>query len=120
MAGGLGAFICGGCLDHYVAVMAEFRRTGREDPPPWHAMSDADLLGKLPLIARTGAQVDRFLVDWVRLVRARGLSWAQVGGALGISRQAAWERFARQVETPREPAVAEPGGPGPDLAADTA
>ncbi|NUR07942.1 MAG: hypothetical protein HOQ45_13170 [Nocardioidaceae bacterium] len=100
MAGGLGAFICGSCLDHFAGVFAELRRTGREDPPPWHSMSDADLLGKLPLIARTGAQVDRFLVDWVRLVRSRGLSWAQVGGALGISRQAAWERFARQVEAP--------------------
>jgi len=102
MAGGLGAFICGSCLDRYSDALAEFRRTGREDPPPWQSMSDADLLGRLPLIARTGAQVDRFLVEWVRVVRGRGLSWAQVGGALGITRQAAWERFARLVEPPRE------------------
>jgi hypothetical protein len=101
MAGGLGAFICGSCLDRHASAMAEHRRTGRSDPPPWEAMSDADLLARLPLIARTGAQVDRFLVDWVRVLRGRGLSWAQVGGALGISRQAAWERFARLVE-PRD------------------
>ena len=113
MAGGLGAFICGSCLDHYGRVLADFRRSGREEPPPWQAMSDADLLAKLPLIARTGAQVDRFLVEWVRLVRERGLSWAQVGGALGISRQAAWERFARLVETPPAAVVPidEPGEP---------
>jgi hypothetical protein len=101
MAGGLGAFICGSCLDHYAGVIAEFRRTGREQAPAWEGMSDADLLARLPLIAQTGAQVDRFLVDWVRVVRSRGLSWAQIGGALGISRQAAWERFARLVEPPR-------------------
>jgi hypothetical protein len=27
-------------------------------------------------------------------LRQRGLSWAQIGGALGISRQSAWERFS--------------------------
>lgn len=114
MAGGLGAFMCASCLDHYAGVAAEHRRSGREDPPPWDGMSDADLLGRLPLIAQTGAQVDRYLVDWVRLVRGRGLSWAQVGGALGISRQAAWERFARAVEPrPAEvPRHAEPSGAG--------
>jgi hypothetical protein len=114
MAGGLGAFICGSCLDRFAGAAAEHRRSGRQDPPAWDGMSDADLLGRLPLIAQTGAQVDRYLVDWVRLLRGRGLSWAQVGGALGISRQAAWERFARAVE-PRvaaAPRDAEPSGAG--------
>lgn len=30
----------------------------------------------------------------VRLAREQGASWTDVGSALGISRQAAWERFA--------------------------
>jgi ATP-dependent Clp protease ATP-binding subunit ClpX len=30
----------------------------------------------------------------VDLLRERGVSWAVIGDALGISRQAAWERFA--------------------------
>lgn len=29
--------------------------------------------------------------------RARGVSWTVIGEALGISRQAAWERFSRRV-----------------------
>lgn len=94
MVGGLGAFMCGRCLDYYAGVVARVRETGREDPPPWHDMSDADLLGKLPLIEQSGAQVDRFLAEWVQLLRARNISWAQIGKALGVSRQAAWERFA--------------------------
>lgn len=94
MVGGLGAFMCGDCLDYYARDVAEQRRTGIEKPPPWNDMSDADVLGKLPLIAQAGAQVDRFLAEWVGLARSRGLSWAEIGKALGVSRQAAWERFA--------------------------
>jgi len=29
----------------------------------------------------------------VELLRSRKISWAQIGAALGISRQSAWERF---------------------------
>ena len=30
----------------------------------------------------------------VGLAREQGASWTDVGGAIGVSRQAAWERFA--------------------------
>ena len=30
----------------------------------------------------------------VELLRSREVSWAQIGAALGISRQSAWERFS--------------------------
>ena len=56
-------------------------------------MSDADLLSKLPLIAATSEQVDDFMRDWIKLVRSRKISWAEIGKVMGISRQAAWERF---------------------------
>jgi len=97
LVGGLGAFMCGDCVDHYVESVASFRRTGEDNPPPWRDMSDPDVLGKLSLIVQTGAQVDRFLVEWVQLARSRKLSWAEIGKALGISRQAAWERFSREI-----------------------
>jgi ClpX C4-type zinc finger len=103
LVGGLGAFMCGSCVDYYAGVVAEARRTGEERPPPWETMSDADILGKLALIVQTGAQVDSFLVEWVQLARSRKLTWAEIGKALGVSRQAAWERFARDgaAATPR-------------------
>jgi ClpX C4-type zinc finger len=97
LVGGLGAFMCGDCLAYYSDMVAEFRRTRTEVPPPWDSMSGPDILGKLALIVRTGAQVDRFLVEWVQLARSRKLSWAEIGKALGVSRQAAWERFARAI-----------------------
>jgi hypothetical protein len=61
-------------------------------------MTDAELLSKLPLIAATSDQVDEFLRDWVQLLRSRKISWAEIGKVMGISRQAAWERFREVVD----------------------
>lgn len=60
----------------------------------WDEMSDADLLEKLPLILQSAAQNDRFAQDWVDLIRSRDISWAHIGQVLGVSRQAAWQRFS--------------------------
>ena len=35
-----------------------------------------------------------FLSEQVGILRAREISWAEIGAALGISRQAAWDRFS--------------------------
>jgi ATP-dependent Clp protease ATP-binding subunit ClpX len=32
--------------------------------------------------------------ELIHEIRTRGVSWARIGEALGVSRQAAWERFA--------------------------
>lgn len=103
LVGGLGAFICGGCVDHCAEVVASFRATGSDNPPPWETMSGPDILGKLSLIVQTGEQVDCFLTEWVQLARSRKLSWAEIGKALGTSRQAAWERFGGRPATPPSP-----------------
>lgn len=51
----------------------------------------------LAAVSRTREVADR--LDWVLLslvgeARAEGLSWAQVGAALGVSKQAAHKRYA--------------------------
>lgn len=38
--------------------------------------------------------VDKLQSDLVRRARASGLTWTEIGGALGVSRQSAWQRFA--------------------------
>lgn len=96
--GGLGAMICENCVEHYHAVFQSQSRSRKAAVPPWEAMSDAEILSNLPLISQTGDQVDEFLVEWVQLARSRKLSWAEIGKAMGTSRQAAWERFAQRVE----------------------
>jgi hypothetical protein len=72
------------------------------------SMSDADMLARLPLIAATAAQVDRYLRLWVGRIRERHISYAEIGKALGVSRQAAWERFSRVVDTPKDGAGKDP------------
>ena len=97
-AGGLGAMICQSCVGLYHEVLSSQSRSNRDARPPWDEMSDTEVLSYLPLIAQTADQVDEFFVEWVELARSRKLSWAEIGKALGTSRQAAWERFARRVE----------------------
>lgn len=94
-AGGLGAMICADCLDFYHEVFSSPRRQQALTRPPWEEMSDSELLEKLPLIMRSQQQATRFLADWVALIRARKTSWAAIGRVMGMSRQAAWERFSK-------------------------
>ena len=42
----------------------------------------------------TSTLVEQLEAQAVAAARERGASWADIGSALGISRQAAWERFA--------------------------
>ncbi|GAA2760713.1 helix-turn-helix domain-containing protein [Actinopolymorpha rutila] len=38
--------------------------------------------------------LDGSLAEAVREARKQGITWAQIGQALGVSRQSAWERFS--------------------------
>jgi hypothetical protein len=96
-AGGLGAMMCESCVHHYHEVFGSTQKAAQAAKPPWEAMSDAEILANIPLISETAQQVADFLVEWVELARSRKISWASIGKALGISRQAAWERFAQRV-----------------------
>jgi hypothetical protein len=59
----------------------------------WDTLGDDALLdGLQPSIACAEA-VGNVLQHQVDVLRSRGVSWAAIGSALGVSRQAAWERF---------------------------
>ncbi len=94
-AGGFGAQICVECIHRFAEMLSSEESYRRAHRPPWDEMTDEELLGTLPRIVGTSEQVDRFLHDWVHLIRERGISWQHIGLALGVSRQAAWERFSR-------------------------
>jgi hypothetical protein len=89
--------ICVPCVEDF-HVLAHPPSTAPDDPrPPWEAMSNAELLAQLPRIMATADQVDRFATEWVALIRDRGESWTAIGQALGVTRQAAWERFSKRI-----------------------
>jgi hypothetical protein len=61
----------------------------------WNQVDDLDrLLLSLPGVAAAGAMVQHSLRGWVQRGRALGATWDEIGGALGITRQSAWERFS--------------------------
>ena len=64
---------------------------------PWEQTASLEAaLANLPNVARAQTQVEESLLGWVRRARTLGATWAQVGDALGITRQSAWERFAAE------------------------
>lgn len=91
LIGGPGVFICDACVGLCNRIL-----DGKPAPafPGWAALSDDALLATL---APSSAAVDTtrdVLQEHVDALRKRGVSWSSIGDALGISRQAAWERFA--------------------------
>jgi hypothetical protein len=67
----------------------------------------ADPLEALLELARCDDEIDRLRREAVEQARERGASWEQVGAALGMSRQAAWEFYTRQVRADLAESTAE-------------
>jgi hypothetical protein len=57
-------------------------------------LADEDLTGALDVARWMGRDVAALERGLVRQARARGASWEVIGGALGVSRQGAHERYA--------------------------
>ena len=91
ISGPANIFICDECIDLCNEIIA-----GR--PPNPSRISPQELpterlLERLRPIEDT-IQGEGNQLQWVvELLRSREVSWAQIGAALGISRQSAWERF---------------------------
>jgi hypothetical protein len=94
--GGLGAMICLDCLEYYHARVQSPATKEAMRRPPWESMTDTELLATLPQLLRSADQVNAFAAEWVDMIRARKVSWAEIGKALGVSRQAAWERYGHR------------------------
>jgi DNA-directed RNA polymerase specialized sigma24 family protein len=61
--------------------------------------AEAEVLAPLNMVttlAHAAAQLDAKLHDVVSWARLRGHSWTEIGDALGVSKQAAWNRFSSE------------------------
>lgn len=83
-------FICDACVGVCNGILEAVPATFAG----WGAMSSEQLLDALKPSAATVDGVRAVLQSQVETLRRRGVSWESIGGALGISRQAAWERFS--------------------------
>ena len=91
LVAGPGVYICNECVDLCIHILAE------EAVPKvrgWSERSDDDLLSSLGRAQALVSQVDSAVHDHVEVLRGRGISWTRIGEALGVSKQAAWERFS--------------------------
>jgi hypothetical protein len=91
LIGGPGVYICDACVDICNKILA-----GKSVPsfPGWDTLSDKDLLTTLRPAAVALDSVEGTLKQHVTQLRGRGVTWTRIGEALGVSRQAAWERFS--------------------------
>ena len=94
MVAGAGVFICNECVALCVELI-ETKPAGPQKIRSWkQLLSDDDLLATLPRVAAVSRQVEGELAEAVAEARARGITWTRIGGALGMTRQSAWERFS--------------------------
>jgi hypothetical protein len=88
---GPGVHICDACVDLC-------RRAIVENPPPsvhtWDELDDEGLLAEMVRIHDGRRLVDDAVAQVVARLRARSVTWARIGEALGMTRQSAWERFS--------------------------
>ena len=80
----------------------------------WQGLLSAknpDLLAILKLGAQLQAYFAAVERETLQVARASGLTWAQLGEALGTSRQAVWQRATTRDAVPRKPR----SGPHPFL-----
>jgi ATP-dependent Clp protease ATP-binding subunit ClpX len=84
-------FICDECIDLCNEIIAD-RPLNSKAPSPEELPTER-LLERLGPIEETVQGKGNQLQTVVDLLRSRKVSWAQIGAALGISRQSAWERF---------------------------
>lgn len=95
LVAGPGLYICNECVDLSAAIIEEYRDKPVEIRlPMWESMTDEQMLDHIPRVLAAADQVEANLRSWVQELRRRGVTWARIGKALGISRQAAWERFS--------------------------
>jgi hypothetical protein len=91
LVAGPGVYICNECIDlcNQILTMGPVSQVH-----VWQDQPDEELLASLTRIQAAVPQIDAALHDHVDLLRSRGVSWTRIGAALGVSKQAAWERFS--------------------------
>ena len=93
LLGGPGVYICDACVGACTAILAAHDHAPT-DFQGWEKSGDEELLASLKGTEAMLEAVRGELQTKVDILRRREVSWALIGKALGISRQAAWERFS--------------------------
>jgi hypothetical protein len=90
LIGGPSVHICDGCVGACNKILEATPTTFAG----WDKMTDAQLLDGLRTAEATVEATRAVLQAMIGELRRRSVSWEVIGKALGITRQAAWERFS--------------------------
>ncbi|HEX5404974.1 MAG TPA: ClpX C4-type zinc finger protein [Pseudonocardiaceae bacterium] len=94
---GAGVYICDACVGTCNDILG-----GTIEPrttPPIGILAnqtDEEILESLPRVAVVSDQADAHIQKLVDLLRSRGVSWARIGKAFGVTRQSAWEKYSNE------------------------
>ncbi len=84
-------YICNECVGLCDRILAEALAP---ELGSWNEHPDDEMLASLARTQAVVAQADAAVHDHVAVLRDRAISWTRIGEALGVSKQAAWERFS--------------------------
>lgn len=87
---GPGVHICGDCVKTCNSILGGLPSDGFAG---WDALADDKLLDNLERSEAAFEASRTVLQQQIDVLRKRDVSWQKIGEALGVSRQAAWERF---------------------------
>ncbi|MEJ0028313.1 MAG: ClpX C4-type zinc finger protein [Rhizomicrobium sp.] len=92
---GPGIFICDECTALCARIVAESPAADPEARIDWPStVETAQLLTYLGAADSVLQRIRDRVQETVDILRRREVSWADIGAALKVSRQAAWERFS--------------------------
>jgi ATP-dependent Clp protease ATP-binding subunit ClpX len=90
---GPGVYICNQCVDLCVEIITD-QVGGDVASTSDQALSVDDALARAAALHQSRQQVEREVAASVRALRARGVTWARLGEAFGMTRQSVWERYS--------------------------
>jgi ribosome-binding protein aMBF1 (putative translation factor) len=96
LVAGPGVFICDECVQLCRQIVEKKRKPAQQEVPNSLLPDDAPTETLLRTLAGyNGAfeRIDAGMQDIADILRERDVSWASIGQALAVSRQAAWKRF---------------------------
>jgi hypothetical protein len=97
LVAGPGAYICNECIELSAVIVEGAARATAEESArrrsEYYERSSEDILALLPALARSAIRVEGELASWVGQLRARGSDWQTIADAIGLTVDAARERF---------------------------
>ena len=91
---GPGILICNECVALCMKIMEDTPDPNPENIKNLATLPTEDVLGMIKGYNTAYSQVRDRMQEAVDILRKREVSWADIAAALGVSRQAAWERFS--------------------------